>query len=71
MEFKSNYAFLSYFLVNSSREQLEVVCNFVSGNWHKIWFGKHIFNKNNFGDFEEDIEKVGNCQKALTCLKTH
>ena len=64
------YAFLNYVSIPSFKEQLEVVCNYVNGAWHKIWLG-NIFNENDFSGVEEDIKEIGYCKKVLTCLKMY
>ena len=61
-------ALLSFILVPESRDELRLVCNFISGFWHNAWFSKQFY--------DEDIYyklcyATHTFSAAFACLKRH
>ena len=70
VEFQSNVCTLSLFLIQSHRENLEKVCNFISNEWAEAWFSNQHYKKSIYQDLLRGITQLS-CPKILKCFQTH
>ena len=62
------FALLSYVLVPNSRNNLEEICNFITGSWCDIWFSNQIFDDQHYFLLRDAVQPFS---KAARCFQTH
>ena len=60
----------AFFLIQSHRENLEKVCNFISNEWAEAWFSNQHYKKSIYQDLLRGITQLS-CPKILKCFQTH